>query len=124
GNAPAYLGTAYVGHGAYPCKIIPSQNPACRFSMNGQELGHNGRYDLLPFDASRMELVRTANGVVPRGRRPVQGGHEENGSPLYHAVGTLGGMRVPGRTGEHLVRCPSDKERRLTFAVERRVLRA
>lgn len=71
--------------------------------MNGQEVGHVGRYDLLPFDATCMEFVRAAGGRLPRGRRPVQGGHEEDGSILYHAVATFGNVRVPGRTAEHLV---------------------
>ncbi|KZW03639.1 hypothetical protein EXIGLDRAFT_828485 [Exidia glandulosa HHB12029] len=101
-GAASYIGTAIIGHGAYPCKIIPSLNPACRLSSNGQEVGHVGRYDLLPFDPSRMEFVRAAHGALPRGRRPVHGGHEEDGRLLYHAVATFGNVRVPGRTAEHL----------------------
>lgn len=102
-GAPTYLASALVGRGMYPCKVIPSLNPPCRLSMNNQEFGHPGRYDLLPFDPSRMEFVRAASGHIPHGRRPVQGGHEENGDPLYHAVVAIGNARVPGKTAPHLV---------------------
>ncbi|KAH7106652.1 hypothetical protein BKA62DRAFT_805241 [Auriculariales sp. MPI-PUGE-AT-0066] len=101
-GSPAYLGTAYINHGAYPCKIVPSQNPACRVAMNGQEIGHVTRYDLLPFDPAKMELVRASNGQIPRGRRPIHGGHEEDGRILYHAIATIANLRIAGKTGEHL----------------------
>ncbi len=49
-----------------------------------------------------MEFVRTSQGRVPAGRRPVEGGYEEDGTPLYHAVGVIDGVKVPGKTGAHL----------------------
>lgn len=55
-----------------------------------------------------MEWVRTEGGRVPKGRRPVEGGYEEHGGvgrKLYHAVARVGGVMVPGKTGEHLVSC-------------------
>jgi hypothetical protein len=50
-----------------------------------------------------MEWVRTGHGRVPQGRRPVEGGYEQNGAQLYHAYGTVESVDVPGKTGEHLV---------------------
>ena len=50
-----------------------------------------------------MELVRATSGQLPRGRRAIHGGHEEDGRILYHAVATIGGLLVAGKTGEHLV---------------------
>lgn len=70
----------------------------------GAEVAHSGRYDLLPFDPETMEWVATSFGRIPANRDPVQGGHEENGQKLYHAMAYLQGTLVPGKTGEHLVR--------------------
>ena len=69
---------------------------------SGQEYAHHGRYDLLPFDPSTMELVPTSRGEIPAGRRPIEGGYEENGAKLYHAVANVQGVKVPGKTGQHL----------------------
>jgi hypothetical protein len=49
-----------------------------------------------------MEWVPTRDGQIPPGRRPVEGGYESNGVKLYHAFGGIDGVRVPGKTGEHL----------------------
>ena len=50
-----------------------------------------------------MEWVPTRNGEVPPGRRPVEGGYESDGEKLYHALGNIDGVNVPGKTGKHLV---------------------
>jgi hypothetical protein len=52
-----------------------------------------------------MEFVPTAYGKIPPGRRPIEGGYEEFGLKLYHAVASINGVRVPGKTGEHLGAC-------------------
>ncbi|KAF8896366.1 hypothetical protein BD779DRAFT_1668169 [Infundibulicybe gibba] len=52
-----------------------------------------------------MEFVPTSHGVIPPGRRPIEGGYEETGAKLYHGVGTVNGVKVPGKTGEHLGGC-------------------
>jgi hypothetical protein len=63
-----------------------------------------GRYDLLPIDNESMEWVPTRDGVIPSGRRPIEGGYEEHGARLFHAYADINGVSVPGKTGEHLVR--------------------
>ena len=50
-----------------------------------------------------MEWVQTKNGEIPPGRRPVEGGYESGGEKLYHALGNIDGVDVPGKTGTHLV---------------------
>lgn len=66
-----------------------------------------------------MEWVLTSNGQVPSGRRPVEGGYERDGKVgirlqsinstdrrvqhLFHAAAIINGVRVPGKTGSHLV---------------------
>jgi hypothetical protein len=85
-----------------PCKIAPALNPPCRVPYAGVETEHNGRYDLLPFDPNSMELVRATSGQLPK-KRLVEGGYESNGAKLYHAIAVIDGLRVPGKTGEHLV---------------------
>lgn len=102
GVSPVYLGSALFDKSVHPCKIAPHLNPPCAVAYAGAELNHHGRYDLLPFDPTTMEFVHASHGRIPHGRRPVEGGYEENGTKLYHAVGVVSGIRVPGKTGEHL----------------------
>lgn len=45
----------------------------------------------------------TSLGQIPSDRRPVEGGFEEGGQHLFHAMMTIDGVQVPGKTGEHLV---------------------
>jgi hypothetical protein len=61
---------------------------------------------LLPYREDTMELVSARDGKIPYGRRPVEGGYEEGGEKLYHALAVVNGVKVPGKTGEHLVRIP------------------
>ncbi|KAI0649085.1 hypothetical protein C8Q79DRAFT_998961 [Trametes meyenii] len=102
GHTPVYMGSALFGNAVHPCKIVPDFTPPVRVSYGGEEREHRGRYDLLPFDSNTMEWVRTFSGVIPSGRRPVEGGYEETGGKLFHALATVNGVRVPGKTGEHL----------------------
>jgi hypothetical protein len=51
-----------------------------------------------------MEWVPTKGGEIPAGRRPVEGGYVSNGAKLYHALGVINGLTVPGQTGKQLVR--------------------
>ncbi|KAF8842110.1 hypothetical protein BDN67DRAFT_966287 [Paxillus ammoniavirescens] len=104
-TSPVFLGSAIFNNSVHPCKVAPHLTPACRVPYGGTELEHNGRYDLLPFDSDTMEWVPTSLGRIPNQRRPVQGGYEENGASLYHAIANVRGVRVPGKTGEHLGGC-------------------
>ena len=102
-DCPVYLGSAIFDRSVHPCKISPSRNPSCRVPYGGNEIKHDGRFDLLPFDPKTMEWVPTSLGRNPAHRRPVWGGREENGEILYHAIATVEGVRVPGKVGVHLV---------------------
>ncbi|KAH0833296.1 hypothetical protein J3R83DRAFT_12361 [Lanmaoa asiatica] len=106
GTSPVFIGSAIFDNSVHPCKIASCLTPPCRVPYGGSEVEHHGRYDLLPFDKETMEWVPTSLGRIPAHRRPVQGGYEENGARLYHAVATIRGVRVPGKTGEHLVSIP------------------
>lgn len=50
-----------------------------------------------------MEWVQASAGLVPNGRRPVEGGYEEMGQHLFHAAAWIGKIKVPGKAGQHLV---------------------
>jgi hypothetical protein len=105
GKSPVFIGSALMQDSVHPCKIVPNmQNEPCHVSYGGREVAHEGRYDLLPFVPALMEFVPTSNGHVPHGRRPVKGGFEQNGTELFHAVAVIDGVKVPGKTGIHLVR--------------------
>ncbi|KAH7927931.1 hypothetical protein BV22DRAFT_1031264 [Leucogyrophana mollusca] len=105
GNSPVFIGSAIFPNSVHPCKIAPDLNPPCRVPYGGTEVEHQGRFDLLPFDPETMEFVPTSLGRIPHGRRPVEGGYEENGAKLYHAMSWIRGTRVPGKTGVHLGGC-------------------
>ncbi|KAH9942763.1 hypothetical protein B0H21DRAFT_750247 [Amylocystis lapponica] len=104
-GSPVFVGSALFQNSVHPCKVVPHLQPPCRVPYGGAEREHHGRYDLLPFDPRTMEWVPTAHGRVPPGRHPVEGGYEENGGKLYHALAPVRGLRVPGKTGEHLDGC-------------------
>ncbi|KAI6038821.1 hypothetical protein EDC04DRAFT_1887402 [Pisolithus marmoratus] len=103
--SPVYVGSAIFENSVHPCKIAPRLTPACRVPYGGVELEHYGRYDLLPFDPDTMVWVATSRGRIPYDFTPIQGGYEENGTPLYHAIGIIDGITVPGKTGTHLGGC-------------------
>jgi len=101
GKTPVFVGSAIFEDSVHPCKIVPSLRPPCRVAYGGTEREHHGRYDLLPI-SPEMEWVPTREGKIPSGRRPVEGGYESNGVKLFHALGSMDGVNVPGKTGEHL----------------------
>lgn len=103
-GSPVFIGSALLERSVHPCKIVPNLQPPCRVPYGGGEFEHQGRFDLLPFDPQTMEWVPTSQGRIPAGRRPVDGGYEEHGGKLYHALGVVQNVEVPGKTGEHLVR--------------------
>ncbi len=101
-GAPIYIGSAIFNKSVHPCKIRPHPPVICSVPFGGREIAHEGRYDLLPFDPDTMEFVRTSYGSIPDGRRPVEGGYEEDGTPLYHGVAMFNGIRIPGKTSFRL----------------------
>jgi hypothetical protein len=103
-GSPVFVGSALLERSVHPCKIVPGLNPPCRVPYGGTETEHHGRYDLLPFDPNTMEWVLTSAGRIPPGRRPIEGGYEEHGGKLYHALAQVNSVYIPGKTGEHLVR--------------------
>ena len=98
------MGSALFGSSVHPCKIAPHLSPPARVAYGGGEHEHWGRFDLLPINDQTMEWVPASHGKIPPGRRPVEGGYEENGMRLFHAIVYIDNVWVPGKTGEHLVR--------------------
>jgi len=103
GVSPIFIGSALMERSVHPCKIGPHLNPFASVPYGGGEYEHHGRFDLLPFRRDQMMWVRTSRGRIPTGTRPIEGGYEEDGKKLYHAVAVVNGVKVPGKTGEHLV---------------------
>ncbi|PBK80650.1 hypothetical protein ARMGADRAFT_1020789 [Armillaria gallica] len=104
-GSPMYFGSAIFDKSVHPCKIGPYLRDPCSVPLGGREVTHNGRYDLLPFDPDTMEFVTTSYGFIPSGRRPVEGGYEEDGMPLYHSVAMFNNIRIPGKTSLRLAGC-------------------
>lgn len=101
-GSPVFIGSALLENSVHPCKIGPHLQPFTSVPYGGVEYGHQGRFDLLPFVPNLMEWVPTSHGRIPSGRGPVEGGYEENGAKLHHAVAVVNGVKVPGKAGEHL----------------------
>jgi hypothetical protein len=101
-GSPIYIGSVLFDNAVHPCKIGPHLSPPAQVAYGGVEQGHHGRYDLLPFVPEQMEWVHTSHGRIPPGKRPVEGGYEQGGEKLYHALVPVQGVKVPGKTGEHL----------------------
>jgi len=104
GGEPVYVASAIFGErgtSVHPGKFGPHLPDPCRVPFGGVEYQHTGRYDLLILTPD-MEWVMTSHGKIPHGRRPIDGGFEEDGRRLYHAAVTLDGVDIPGKTGEHL----------------------
>ncbi|GAA5917914.1 hypothetical protein JCM5296_002098 [Sporobolomyces johnsonii] len=102
-GSPVYVASALMGNSSvHPAKLVATaQGPRCMVSYGGAEKLHEGRYDILPI-TEQMEWVPASYGQIPKGRRPVEGGFEESGHHLFHALFTIDGVQVPGKTGEHL----------------------
>ncbi|KAK2757729.1 hypothetical protein FQN54_004698 [Arachnomyces sp. PD_36] len=102
-GTPVYFATAidFKG-GSHPCKVIGNALPSVRAGYNWEEYGHSGTYEILPFLPELMELVTSSKGQVPPGRLAVRGGAEADGRLLYHAVGNIGNLQVPGKAAPHL----------------------
>lgn len=110
GGWPIYFGSAIFDKSVHPGKVEPRyQGPHCSVVVDGEIIYHPGRYDLLPFDPNTMELVCTSEGCIPAGKRPVKGGYEADGMPLYHGIVTHhdhdNKYRIPGETSPHLRGC-------------------
>jgi hypothetical protein len=49
-----------------------------------------------------MRWCEAKDGQIPYGKEPIQGGYEESGEQLYHALAKIRDFWVPGKTGTHL----------------------
>jgi hypothetical protein len=96
-----YLGSVHHDEDVVvPCKIIPEFDPPAGFPYGDDEEWSNN-YEVLPFDSSKMEWVKTSEGHIPEGRRPIEGGFDY-GERLFHAYAVIDGFQVPGKTSESL----------------------
>ncbi|KAK0474366.1 hypothetical protein IW261DRAFT_552796 [Armillaria novae-zelandiae] len=114
GDSPIYFGSAIFDKSVHPGKVEPKcEGSPCSVVLDGDIIYHSGRYDLLPFDPDTMDLVCTSEGRIPAGRRPVKGGYEADGMPLYHGIVTMliipsieyQERQAPARMCVHFLRC-------------------
>lgn len=66
-----------------------------------QHDAHNSNCFMNP-SSVRMKWYDATAGDIPEGKVPIQGGYEESGEQLYHALTRIDGFWVPGKTGKHL----------------------
>ena len=92
----------------------PHEPTPTRASISGRRIACNdpwttkgGPFTVLPFDPDLMVLTSTSGGIIPDGRRPIEGGFEktERGRRvLYHVVAkTKNNIPFIGRIGEDWV---------------------
>jgi len=67
GGEAVYVASAMVGKSVQPCKVcyFPNAGVGVRVPYGGQELCHEGRYDILPI-TTQMEWVTTSAGQVSK----------------------------------------------------------
>ena len=65
GGEAVYVASALIGKSVHPCKVcyFPNVGVGVRVPYGGQELVHEGRYDILPI-TNQMEWVTTSGGQV------------------------------------------------------------
>ena len=99
-----YFSSAEVNGSLVPCKASESETPMACAAWAWKEHVRES-FTILRFDRDLLELVTVyGSDCVPPGRRPVIGGHEANGEPLYHSVAEWDGHFIPGKAAQHLVR--------------------
>ncbi|KIM33266.1 hypothetical protein M408DRAFT_152059 [Serendipita vermifera MAFF 305830] len=121
-GTPVFVGSAVHGGSKQPCKINPTASWKCLFATSGTEVAPTKNYNLLLIDDTFMEWVPTSKGRVPPGRIAVDGGHEEDGGRLYHAVTHWNNLDIPGRAGEQHVGYPLPYEYRAIFLTSNRAV--
>ncbi len=93
---PIYTGSAIFKRSVLPCKVGSHSPVPCSFPFCSHEIMHTRCYDLLPFNPNTMEFVLMSQGHFPARRKLVKGGHDQDGTLLYHSVATLNGIRISG----------------------------
>ncbi|PBK87741.1 hypothetical protein ARMGADRAFT_453541 [Armillaria gallica] len=73
----------------------------CLVPYNDCKIAYMRCYNLLPFNPHTMEFVHMSYGSIPGGSRPVEGGYEEDMTPLYHGIAVVDGIRLPGMFHHH-----------------------
>jgi hypothetical protein len=107
-SQPVFFGAAILSEEplvSIPCKVTPKLWPSvCHVPLDGREIVHRGKYNIVPFDTEKMELVTVPKHVneLPEGRKLVVGGRDRDGEELYHAVGVYHNLRIPGKVSRSL----------------------
>ncbi|PBK81229.1 hypothetical protein ARMGADRAFT_813254 [Armillaria gallica] len=102
---PIYIGSAIFRRSVLPCKIEPHLPVPCLVPFHGCEIAHMGHYDLLPFNSNTMEFVCMSGRHFPAGRKLVKGGHDQDGTPLYHGMAIYNGIKIPGKVSHPWTGC-------------------
>lgn len=106
GDGPVLLSSSVIsannGRAKIPGKttLQRSGGATVHYGLNGQGYTHDGTVEVL-MDTRNMHWVRTSQGVIPTGCRPVIGGHmvaDGTIQVLYHCVVWWRGQRIPGYT--------------------------
>ncbi|KAJ1647030.1 hypothetical protein J3B02_000037 [Coemansia erecta] len=100
---PLFIARAFYKNGLHPGKAAPHlANGGFEFSWGGQAC-RLSEYFVLTGDINRTKWV-PVSGAVPNddSLRLVNGGHEENGRPLFIAKADHAGSLQLGKAGNHL----------------------
>ena len=100
GTTSLYFGSAILPGEILPGKVV--QMHTCQVLHNDTVVERKVGFSILPLSAE-MELVPTSRGVIPQGRRPVEGNYDAQGRKLFHAMLYVVGRQFPGMCAEHLV---------------------
>jgi len=98
-----YIGRSYVDGGVQVGKASPAFKKGCVLGYGNDE-HHVEDYEVLVGDMSGLRWVPTSGrlDVESLRYRPVEGGHENNGAPLYIAKASYKGVEHPGKASTSL----------------------
>ncbi|ODA76064.1 hypothetical protein RJ55_08347 [Drechmeria coniospora] len=101
--APIYLGWARdFDGGVFPCMVDPDKYRGCALVYNNEVVVHQGKYEILPFDETRMEFQKSVHGLVPRGYHAIVGGYDKDHKVQYHCIARWKDRWMIGRAGPQL----------------------
>lgn len=79
-----------------------SGSPLGSYAKDGVRHLHAGDYNIV-FEKPDMRWIAVCDGKFPQGGRLLEGGHDSEGRPLFHAAARIKGLRIPGMVAPHLI---------------------
>ncbi|KAJ3185780.1 hypothetical protein HDU85_001142 [Gaertneriomyces sp. JEL0708] len=102
-NTPLYIGRAFQGNGVHIGKVAAKWNEGCMIPWGGKEVAKKQFEILLGYEnAVKWVDIQGSCKVDRLNAKPVEGGREADGTPLYVAQAMVKGGVIVGKASENL----------------------